>query len=150
MLAPLLEERFHLKIHRETRVMPVYVLVQGKNGAKLKDGDGGNTWVSPDPAGGFRFQNYPIAALANMLSLMRPIGRPVIDRTGLSGNYTFSANLQDLPQGSNAEDLKVAVATSDIVVFAALEDQLGLKLNSERAPIDLIVVDHADKVPTED
>jgi len=150
MLAPLLEERFHLKIHRETRVMPVYVLVQGKNGAKLKDGDGGNTWVSPDPARGFQFQNYPIAALANMLSLMRPIGRPVIDRTGLSGNYTFSANLQDLPQGSNAEDLKVAVATSDIVVFAALEDQLGLKLNSERAPIDLIVVDHADKVPTED
>jgi len=54
MLAPLLDERFHLKIHRETRVMPVYVLVQGKNGAKLKEGDGGNTWVSPDPAGGAR------------------------------------------------------------------------------------------------
>jgi len=150
MLAPLLEERFHLKIHRETRVMPVYVLVQGKNGAKLKEGDGGNTWVSPDPAGGFRFQYYPMAALANMLSLMRPVGRPVIDRTGLSGNYTFSANLQDLPRGANAEDLKVAVATSETVVFSALEDQLGLKLNAERAPIDLLVVDHADKVPTED
>ena len=150
MLAPLLEDRFHLKVHRETRVMPVYVLVQGKNGAKLKEGDGGNTWVSPDPAGGFRYQNYPMGAFVNMLSLMRTVQRPVIDRTGLAGSYTFTANLQDLPRGANVDELKQSVFESDTAVFAALEEQLGLKLNSDRAPIDLLVVDHADKTPTSD
>lgn len=150
MLAPLLAERFHLKVHHETRELPVYVLVQARGGAKIKEGDGGQQYVSPNPGGGFRFQNYPIGALAATLSLMRTVGRPVIDRTGLSGRYTFNANLQDLPAGSNAEDLKVAVVQSDTAVFSSLEDQLGLKLNPGREPIDLVVADHADRVPTDD
>jgi uncharacterized protein (TIGR03435 family) len=150
MLVPLLAERFRLRLHRETRVLPVYVLVQAKGGAKLKAGDGGAQYVSPDSGGGFRFQNYPMAALAEMLSLMRTVGRPVINRTGLDGRYTFNANLQDLPAGANAEDLKVAVMQSDTAVFGALESQLGLKLNPDRQPIDFLVVDRADRVPTAD
>jgi uncharacterized protein (TIGR03435 family) len=150
MLAPVLEDRFHLKTHREIRELPVYVLVQAKGGAKIKEGDGGEQYVAPAPGGGFRFRNYPMAAFVNMLALMRTVGRPVIDRTGLTGRYTFSANLQDLPAGATADDLKRAVFESDTAVFGALEDQLGLKLNAAREPIDLLVVDHADRVPTED
>jgi uncharacterized protein (TIGR03435 family) len=91
-----------------------------------------------------------MGALVSMLSLMRSVSRPVIDQTGLAGRYTFTANLQDFGAGANAEDLKIAVANSDIAVFGALEQQLGLKLNADRQPIDLLVVDRADRVPTDD
>ena len=151
MLVPVLADRFHLTLHRETRVLPVYALVVAKGGHKLRDGDGGEQWVSPDPGGGgFRYRNYPMSALALTLSLLRTTGRPVVDRTGLTGRYDFTANLQDLPAGATAEDLKRAVFESDTAVFAALQEQLGLKLNAERAPIEMLVVDHADKIPTDD
>jgi uncharacterized protein (TIGR03435 family) len=150
MLAPLLAERFHLSFHRETRVLPIYALVVAKGGPKLKPGDDGEQSVSPDPGGGLRFHNYPIGGLAAMLMAMRSTGRPVIDRTGLTGRYTFTANLQDLPAGGSTGDLKHAVVESDTPPFTALEEQLGLKLNAERAPVDMLIVDRADKVPVED
>jgi uncharacterized protein (TIGR03435 family) len=150
MLAPLLEDRFHLKTHRETRVLPVYVLVQAKGGAKVTPGNGGAQNVSPDPAGGFRFRNYPIGGLLALMSAMPTIGRPVIDRTGLTGRYDFSANLQDLKAGASTDDFKSAVIQSDTPVFARLEEQLGLKLNAGREPIELLIIDHAERVPTED
>jgi uncharacterized protein (TIGR03435 family) len=150
MLVPVLADRFHLKLHRETRVLPVYALVVAKGGHKLKDDDGGEQWVSPDPGGGFRYRNYPMSALALTLSLLRTTGRPVVDRTGLTGRYNFTANLQDLPAGATADDLKRAVFESDTAVFAALEEQPGLKLIPERAPIELLVIDRADKIPTDD
>ena len=149
MLAPLLAERFHLQLHRETRVLPVYALVIAKGGHKLKEGDDAGQSVSPDPGGGFRYRNYPMAALAEMLSLLRTTGRPVVDQTGLTGRYNFTANLQDLPAGATTNDLKQAVFESDNAVFAALEEQLGLKLIAERAPIEVLVVDRADRVPTD-
>jgi len=150
MLVPLLADRFGLLLHRETRVLPVYALVVGKGGHKLKDGDGGEQSVSPDPGGGFRYRNYPLNALAQTLSLLRTTGRPVVDRTELTGRYNFTANLQDLPAGASADDLKRAVFESDAAVFAALEEQLGLKLIAERAPIEMLVIDRANPVPTDD
>jgi len=150
MLAPVLEDRFHLKTHRETRELAVYALVQAKGGAKLKEGDGGEQYVTRSPGGGFRYQNFPMAAFVNLLMVMRSVGRPVIDRTGLTGRYTFTANLQDLPAGATEDDLKRAVIESDTTVFSALESQLGLKLTPTRELVDLLIVEHADRVPTED
>ena len=78
------------------------------------------------------------------------VDRPVLDRTGLAGRYTFTANLQDLPAGLSTADQKTAVAQSDAPVFTALQEQLGLKLESQRGPIETVVVGHADRVPTDD
>jgi uncharacterized protein (TIGR03435 family) len=150
MLAPLLTERFHLALHRETRVLPVYVLVAAKGGPKFKEGDGGETLVMPDGSGAMKYQNYPMAALAALLSVLPTTGRPVLDRTGLSGRYTFIANLQNVPAGLTPADQKNAIIQSDTPAFTALEEQLGLKLEPDRAPIDMIVVDRAEKVPTDD
>jgi uncharacterized protein (TIGR03435 family) len=150
-LVPLLAERFHLTLHRETRTLPVYLLVVDKDGPKLKEGDGGESNVMPDPAsGGVRYANYPIAALAATLSVMPSTGRPVLDRTGLTGKYTFTANLFDIPAGLSIADEKRAIARSETPAFTALREQLGLRLEPDRAPIDLLVVDHADKTPTSD
>ena len=150
MLVPLLIERFHLTVHHESRVVPMYSLILARGGTKLKEGDGGQQYVYPAPRGGYRFQNYPMAEFVNMLSLMRSVGRPVIDRTSLAGRYTFTANLQDLPAGASSDDLKKAVVENDNAVFTALEEQLGLKLVPGREPIDVLVVDHADRTPTDD
>jgi uncharacterized protein (TIGR03435 family) len=75
-------------------------------------------------------------------------GRPVLDRTGLGGRYTFTANLQELPPGT--ADQKEFVIRSESPVFSALREQLGLKLEPQQASIEMLVIDHADKIPTED
>ena len=151
MLVPLLAERFHLAVHRETRIIPVYLLVVDKSGPKFKEGDGGDTSVFPDPStGGARYSNYPMAALAGMLSAIPSTGRPVLDRTGLTGRYTFTVNLFRTPAGLSPADEKRALFNSETPAFTALQEDLGLKLTPDRASIEMLVVDRADRVPTED
>jgi len=150
MLVPLLAERFHLVVHRETRALPVYALVVAKGGPKFTEGDGGETLVMPDGTGAMKYQNYPMAALAALLSVLPTTGRPVLDRTGLAGRYTFTANLQNVPAGLTGADQKNAILQSETPAFTALQEQLGLKLEPDRAAIDMIVVDHAEKIPTDD
>ena len=93
MIGPLLSERFRLQFHRETRELPVFALIVAKGGPKFKEGDGGESSAYPDGKGGISFKNYPMDALATLLSNMPALGRAVVDRTGLSGKYTFAANL---------------------------------------------------------
>src|SRR5215470_9631906 len=133
-------KRFHLALHRETRTLPVYALVVAKGGPQFKEGDGGATLVMPDGTGAMKYQNYPMAALATLLSVLPTTGRPVLDRTGLTGRYTFTANLQNVPAGLTGADQKNAILQSDTPAFTALQEQLGLKLEPERAAIDMIVV----------
>jgi uncharacterized protein (TIGR03435 family) len=150
-LVPLLTERFHLKLHRETRTLPVYALVIDKGGPKFKEGDGDVSWVEPVQAtGAARYINYSMSALAAMLSVMPSTGRPVLDRTGLLGKYTFTANLFDTPAGLAPADVKEAIRRSEIPAFTALREQLGLKLDADRAAIEILVIDSADKTPTAD
>src|SRR5262249_32941304 len=138
-------------LHREARTLPVYALVVDKGGLKIKEGDGGESSVMPDPAsGGVRYTNYPMEGLAATLSAMPTTGRPVLNRTGLTGKYTFTANLFDIRAGWNVADEKRAIARSETPAFTALGEQLGLRLEPDRAPIDLLIVDRADKVPPED
>jgi uncharacterized protein (TIGR03435 family) len=88
--------------------------------------------------------------LADWLTGLPSIARPVVDRTGLDGRYTFSANLFNFPKGTPPDDMKRGMRSSDAsdAIFSALPEQLGLKLESQKAPIEILIIDHADKLPT--
>jgi bla regulator protein blaR1 len=152
MLGPLLAERFHLAFHRETRELPVFALVVAKGGPKFKErGDGGEYRIWPDDEGGLSFKNVTMDDLADWLSVLPSLGRPVIDHTGLSGSFSFQANLFGLGKGTDPGELKRSMVSSDAAdtLHATLPEQLGLKLEAQKAPLEILVIDHADRVPTE-
>jgi uncharacterized protein (TIGR03435 family) len=139
MVQTLLADRFKLEIHRSTREEQVYELVPGKDGAKLK--------VSAITAGQLVFDRgkivgvgVPMRFLVNQLS--QQLGRMVIDRTGLTQKYEFELNWMpdfDAPGG----DVENTPAGNSI--FAAVQDDLGLKLQTTKAPTDVIVIDQVEK-----
>jgi len=158
MLQALLGERFRMKVHRETRERPVYALVVGKDGPKLKKLD--------KPAGGISFtMGGPVTELQadNMDGLVRMLSgfldRPVLDMTGITGQYDIRLTVarEDLvgmqrisrqyqePDAAPAPVLETSPAPS---IFTAIQ-KLGLTLESRKAPIEFLVVDRAEKEPTE-
>jgi len=206
MLQALLQDRFKLTFHRESKEQSVYALVVGKGGAKLKEspadpapapaapgeepaaagptnqvkfkmdgergavisgGQTGTTKIAMNPNGGMRFEmeKMPIAALVDFLA--RFLDRPVVDMTELKGNYQVALDLSmdDLraiarsagvvipgPGGGPGEPGKgPADAASDPSgnsIFSTIQ-QLGLKLDPRKAPVEMIVIDHVEKTPTE-
>lgn len=135
MLTRLLADRFRLTAHRESRIMPVYLLVPDKSGAKLQPSDsktanlsGGESRIS------IKGGNDALDILAFELSWR--LGRPVLNRSGLSGPYhielTWAAD--DGSTGSGAPSL-----------FTAVQEQLGLKLEPAKAPVPVVVIDRAEK-----
>ena len=158
MLGPLLTKRFHLAVHRETRVLPVYALVVDKGGPKFKEGDGGMPASYPDGTGAMDYHNVTMESLASGLSVFLGAvdGRPVLTRTGLEGSYTFKANLYALPAGlspgeqkQQTQQLMSTMSREDNPVFTALREQLGLRLESQKAPIEMLIIDQAEKIPIE-
>jgi uncharacterized protein (TIGR03435 family) len=137
MVIPLLQERFKLAIHHETRELPVYSLIVAKGGPKLSKGDGGEQSTEFTATGAISYKNYTMDAFADMLTtaLLR-FERPVLNRTGLGGRYSFSANILNIPAGLSPADyrkaLVEAVASSavDSPVFTNLK-ALGLTLESQ-------------------
>ena len=136
LLQHLLEQRFNLTTHFENSVRPGYYLVIAKGGSKLLPNKGA-PYVGYIMANRLRLQNASIKTFASMLA--SPIDRPVFDKTGIEGLYDF--NLKFAPNG---------VADSTLPdLFTALQEQLGLKLESAKIPIQTLVIDHIDKLPTE-
>jgi uncharacterized protein (TIGR03435 family) len=139
MLRALLTDRFQLKIHRETREMPVYVMTLGKNGAKMKprtEGDGGESTRLVFQGAKATGRNVSAKVLAEELQAM-VFDRPVVDQTGLAGNFDF--NLSWRPEVSAPVD------SNDPDIFTAIQEQLGLRLQLQKAPAEMIVVDAAEK-----
>jgi uncharacterized protein (TIGR03435 family) len=83
-------------------------------------------------------------------ALARQVGRPVIDRTGLAGNYEFNMEWTPGLTAAPTTDGASAAATPDdsVSLFTALEEQLGLKLQSSKGPVEVLVIDHVER-PTE-
>jgi uncharacterized protein (TIGR03435 family) len=141
MVRALLADRFQLAVHRETRTLPVYELTVAKNGPRLKtsaDGESmGITGGESTGASHSSFQAVDLKTLAGYLS--NQVDRIVIDKTGLQGTYDFSLNWapNEAQSGSTASD-----APS---IFTAVQEQLGLKLQSEKGPVEVLVVDRAEK-----
>lgn len=190
MLQALIEDRFQMKMHRESKDFPVYAMVIGKDGVKMQESapDSANDSQSAGPGGGgvnvaaagerrgvsinyghgsyFTFADDKLEgkkltapAIADVLA--RFMDRPVVNRTNLKGEYDFLLQLSHedyramlirsaigagvaLPP----RDLQLAAAASNDSLFSAME-KLGLKLESSKAPLEVLVVDHIEKMPTE-
>jgi len=134
-LQSLLEDRFRLQIHREARDISVYNLVVSKGGPRLKTAPPDESAGYDMAAGRIRSMAVPLEYLTGILPTL--LGRPVIDRTGLAGKFDYVLTFS--PAGTDAAD------TGGPSIFTALQEQLGLKLESSRASIDFFVIDHAEK-----
>jgi uncharacterized protein (TIGR03435 family) len=173
MLQNLVAERFSLQLHHESRILPVYALTVGKNGPKLKESakteppeipkgtvigrpdDNGFPVLPPGYSGAvaqlsnghmrWTGQRFTISNLAQLLTL----DHPVVDQTGLTGEYDFRLDyaMTGRRNAPAAAPPDAGTADSAPSVFAAVEDQLGLKLEPKKLPFDVLVIDHIDKEP---
>jgi uncharacterized protein (TIGR03435 family) len=146
MLQQLLAERFSLSLHRETKDLPVYVLTAGKNTSKLHESAADTKSGTRGEGSNMVFQHYSMAQLSDFLSRLRSVGRPVLDMTGLSGDFDFTVEVMD----SNPENMADAKrgaeqAVSDPGFAARVASQLGLKLEARTAPADILVIDRVEK-----
>lgn len=174
MLQSLLAERFKLAIHRATKELPIYSLVIAKGGPKMKESQESSE-DAPVPAkrqtDNFGFPIMPEHGAPRMMELAMKdrarlvayqqttqdladhlglLSRPVFDATGLTAKYNFTLTfslegLSIAPQGvAPSTDIETPPD-----LFSALQSQLGLKLESKKGPVDLIVIDHIEKTPVE-
>jgi uncharacterized protein (TIGR03435 family) len=161
MLKPVLVDRFKLNVHTETKQLPVYELVVAKGGSKLKEATPGDTYANgikgPDGTahatgmmrmsrGQLTGQGLPIASLVNQLS--QQLQRTVIDKTSLTGKYDFELQWTEESSDpifkgpdSGPQKTEPAPDASGPSIFTALQEQLGLKLQSTKGPVETLVVD---------
>lgn len=143
MLQALLKERFKLEVHRETRQLSGYALVVGKNGTKLMPVEGGGEGSMTGAALVFEGHKMPISRLADIIS--SALKTPVRDMTMLEGFYDFKLDLRPYLTGLQpGEPLDLPG-----IAMSALDAELGLKLEARKFPTDVLVVDRAEKTPTE-
>jgi uncharacterized protein (TIGR03435 family) len=148
MLQRILTDRFKLQIHREPRQLPIYALVVAKNGAKLKESKAGEAssiaWVTPTD---MKAQGASMASLATVLSGTRGDGidRQVMDRTGLTGIYDFTLHITREPgAGSVSAPSASGSDFTGLSIFTAIQEQLGLKLEPARGPVECFVIDQVE------
>jgi len=146
-----LAERFKLQLHRETRELPIYALVVENVKPRLKRHSGDPETgmpIRPGDNGQTIFRDVPMSRVAWFLSTRA--GRSVIDQTGLQGSYDFDLVWDDRPARleRSAESLTTPDDASGPTLFSALREQLGLKLESRKGPVEFLTIRHAEK-PTE-
>ena len=141
MLQNLLVERFKLVIHRETRTMQAFVLEVGKNGPELEKAEGGPAETHTSSGKGnvsIDARNMDLPAFAQRLA--REMELPVVNQTGLPGIYNFK--LRWTPETSKGLTDGTAEWPS---IFTAIQEQLGLRLHAQKAPVEVLVIDHVEK-----
>lgn len=176
----LLADRFKLKLNRESKELPVYALVVAKGGPKLQEAKPGDTYPNgfkgPDGKahpgmmrigpGGLTAQAVPIQFLVHTLS--QQLGREVVDKTGLKGNYDLSLtwatdqNERGVAMGPGpgpgvgpgpgapaGENAPPAPDPSGPSIFTAVQEQLGLKLEPAKGPVEILVINQIER-PSED
>lgn len=135
IMQAMLADRFHLVSHFETRTLPVYSLTVTKGGPKLMPGENGGMSAGP------RLIRYGSASMGDLASqLSGYVGRQVIDQTGLTGKYKIDLAFAPLDPGVTTGDPDPAPS-----LFQALQDQAGLKLDSTKGPVMVLVIDRAEK-----
>jgi uncharacterized protein (TIGR03435 family) len=139
MLIPLLADRFHLTMHLETKVLPVYELVVAQGGPKFQLSQTEAAGSSALGMGGtFRALDIKGSSMADLATLLcDQVHRKVIDKTGLTGRSDFTLKWSD--------DVAAQQGGSDVIsIFTAVEEQLGLKLLPSKGPVATLVVDHVE------
>ena len=156
-LQALLTERFKLVLHHDSKVLPSYVLTVGEIGSKLqptKYADYPDTAKGPDGKGIHRMmmmqqggqvraigaQKSSMAELARQLSMQ--LGKNVVDKTGLAGQYDFNLQWSEAAATSDGASKDSAPAAGSL--FDAVQEQLGLKLVPQKGPEDVVVIDHVE------
>jgi uncharacterized protein (TIGR03435 family) len=175
MMQALLAERFKVVLHKDSRMLPAYDLTIAKGGIKMKEVDAaevaahaaGTAPPAPKAAdrnampalGSFtvRMSNsgartergkMSMAQITNLLS--NTVGRPVTDQTGLTGTYEMELTYMGDPPALPGNAAVTPPADSPIAtIFQAVQESLGLKLEPKKAPLDVLVIESANKVPTE-
>jgi uncharacterized protein (TIGR03435 family) len=136
MVRTLFEERFKLSLRRQTRTVSAFALIVGKNGSKLSapglvkiNGSVKQSSDEREPP-----QGWTMTRLANYIANLKAVGQPVLDRTGLTGSYGLSLDYATSENDHDRPD-----------IFTALQQQLGLKLQSIKALVEMFVVDHVER-----
>ncbi len=153
MVRALLTERFKLTLHHDTKEMPVYVLLAGKGGPKLQQAEGERGQMRMG-RGLMSAKKVTMAQLAN--SLANQLGRNVIDQTGLTGGFDFELKwtpdetqpfgpkemmrADGLPPGAPSPGDPAGPS-----IFTALQEQLGLRLEGQKGPVEILVIDGVEK-----
>jgi uncharacterized protein (TIGR03435 family) len=160
MLQVLFADRLALKIHRETRELPIYTLVFAKSGPKLQETKPANPGPNAAPisaaVGGPSIHNSRTTSGPATLTFLHTssadlaatlateLHRTVVDKTGLTFRYDFT--LQFMPDDAAIQPSSSAIpADLPPSIFTAIQDQLGLKLESGKGPVEIIVIDHVDR-----
>ena len=151
MLRTLLAGRFKLAIHRESKEMRVYALTVAKNGPLIHEAKEGDSASANQFSMGVRHFHCELSQFAGILSVQLSIPLledpstpsrsngpliPVVDKTGLKGTYDFDVEVKPEPDGDSITAWQ-----------RALQQQLGLKLEAQKAPVEMIVIDHMEKLP---
>jgi uncharacterized protein (TIGR03435 family) len=164
MVQSLLQERFKLALHREIKELPIYNLTVAKGGLKIQPIKEGSCLTpdpkNPGPAPGKTFMDYcgtggfgpcmmmgtsaTMTELAESLSSPNAVGRTVVNQTGVDGRFRYEVNYA--PEFAPAAQPGGAPPACDAPsIYTALQDQLGLRLDSAKGPVEVLVIDHAEK-----
>jgi uncharacterized protein (TIGR03435 family) len=162
MFQSLLKDRFKLAIHREIKELPIYNLTIAKGGLKIQPNKEGSCLTpdpkSPGPAPGKTFMDYcgtsgfgrcsMIGTSATMTelaeSLSNAVARTVVNQTGVDGRFRYEVNYAP-EENQTAQPGGPPPACDAPSIYSALQDQLGLKLDSAKGPVEVLVIDHAEK-----
>jgi uncharacterized protein (TIGR03435 family) len=163
MLQAMLADRFKFAVHRDTQVVPIYELALGKKGPKFKPTDsatldeirqkhpdarrmsgGTDTIMATGPNPGQQmFFGVTMPELGRLLSNLA--GRPVQDKTGLTGKYDVSYQLEQRPPQQEGAAADVPPDFFNLQISSIVQDQLGLQLRSAKAPVESLVIDHVEQ-----
>ena len=146
MTRTLLAERFQLKVHRETKEVPVLVISQGKTAPKLfppKEGEKYSIHVEPQMGPDQKIASWRVVATRFSFAQLnetfsRHLERVIVNQTGMDGDFDFTLDMTPDENRPNPLDPSILIA--------AMRDQLGLVVKSQKAPVDFLVIDGAEKV----
>jgi uncharacterized protein (TIGR03435 family) len=144
MAKRLLAERFQLKTHVETKELPIYALVAGKRGSKLVEDHSENTDVRMTNNRG---EMTGVRATMPMFasSLSRVLQRQVVDETGLKGAFSFKLQFLPDPKPPGPDEEEAGPHGDGASLFTALQEQLGLSLKATKGPVEVLVIDSAER-----